>query len=144
MIPEVARRAKANRWVNSLSPLLQVIVKKAHNMGLGEPRLESGPTFLPRKHFEDLAGDRIRKGAVWFVKGIGNCGFHVDFCSNGQTHIEAWTSGERRTSTWISGSVTEHTLRRDLSVCLVAAGLTDLARTEEVRDQLFKKRSAKS
>lgn len=143
MIPEAARRARASRWVASLNPLLAVVVKKAHCIGLGEPRLLSGPTFLPRKHFEDMAGDRIRKGAVWFVKGIGNCGFHVDFCSSGQTHIEAWTSGERRTSTWIAGSVTEQTLRRDLSVCLVAAGLTDLARTEEVRDQLFK-RSANS
>src|SRR4051812_27790783 len=89
-----------------------------------------------REHFEDLAGDRIRKGAVWFVKGR-NCGFHVDFCANGMTHIEAWVGGDRRISTWISGSVTHASMKKDLGVCLAAAGLTDLARTEEVRDQLF-------
>jgi hypothetical protein len=136
MIPEVGRRARAVRWMVSLSPMFKVISTKANSLGLGKPRLESGPTLLSRKNFDDLAGDRIRKGAVWFV-GDRNCGFHVDFCANGQTHIEAWTGGERKTSTWISGDVSELSLKRDLTVCLVAAGLTDLARTEEVRARLF-------
>lgn len=136
MIPEATRRAKAARWIASLNPLLQVFNAKVDQLGLGEPRLNNGPAFLPGKRFEDLAGDRIRRGAVWFVGGR-NCGFHVDFCANGQTHIEAWTGGDRRSSTWICGSVTEGSLKRDLTVCLVAAGLTDLARTEEVRANLF-------
>jgi len=131
-----ARRAKALRWVASLSPMFDVISMKIPMLGLGEPRLEVGPTLLPREHFEDQGGDRIRRGAVWFVGGR-NCGFHVDFCSNGSTHIEAWTGGDRKTSTWITGDVTEISLKRDLTVCLVAAGLTDLARTEDVRAQLF-------
>lgn len=142
MIPEASRRARASRWIATLNPLLKVINYKASCIGLGEPRLSTGPAFLPRKHFDDQAGDRIRRGAVWWVGGR-NCGFHVDFCSNGQTHIEAWTGGERKTSTWISGSVTEASLKRDLTVCLVAAGLTDLARTEEVRDQLFSRTATK-
>lgn len=124
------------RWVSALTPLITVIGLKAEQLGLGKPRLEVGPCFLPRNQFEDQAGDRIRKGAVWFVGGR-NCGFHVDFCESSRTHIEAWTGGDRRTSTWIAGSVTEISLKRDLSVCLVAAGLTDLARTEHVRADLF-------
>lgn len=136
MIPEAARRNRAVRWIVSLDPLLQVCVRRAKRLGLGEPRLESGPTFLPRRYFEDLAGDRIRKGAVWFINSV-NCGFHVDFCANKMTHIEAWQGGERRVSCWISGEMTEQVLNRELSLCLAAAGLTDLARTEEVRATLF-------
>lgn len=136
------RRARVTRWVTSLTPLINVIGFKAQHLGLGEPRLEVGPSFLPRSQFEDQAGDRIRKGAVWFVSGR-NCGFHVDFCESGRTHIEAWTGGDRSTSTWIAGSVTEASLKKDLSVCLVAAGLTDLARTDQVRAELFS-RTAKS
>lgn len=126
----------------ALNPMFCVIATKCARLGLGDPRLEVGPTFMPREHFEDMAGNRIRKGAVWFVGGR-NCGFHVDFCSNGQTHIEAWTGGDRRTSTWISGDVSEMSLKKDLTVCLVAAGLTDLARTEEVRAQLFTRTAKK-
>lgn len=132
----MSRRAKAVRWIISLNPLLEVINAKTARLGLGEPRLNTGPTWLPRDHFEDNGGDRIRKGAVWFVGGR-NCGFHVDFCDNGLMHIEAWVGGDRRISTWISGSVTHESLKRDLGLCLAAAGLTDLARTEEVRAQLF-------
>lgn len=132
----MTRRAKATRWIVSLNPMFAVITYKMNALGLGKPRLETGPTFLPRSRFEDAAGDRIRKGAVWMV-GDRNCGFHVDFCDQNRIHIEAWTGGERRTSTWISGDVSESSLKRDLTVCLVAAGLTDLARTEAVRDQLF-------
>ena len=139
MIPEASRRARAARWVVSLNPLLQVCARRIKKLGLGEPRLESGPTFLPRKHFDDLAGDRIRKGAVWFIAGR-NCGFHVDFCANAMTHIEAWQGGERRVSCWISSEMTEQILSRELSLCLAAAGLTDLARTEEVRARLFSRK----
>jgi hypothetical protein len=135
-VNKLTRRAKAVRWIITLNPLIEVINAKTVRLGLGEPRLQTGPALLPREHFEDMAGDRIRKGAVWFVGGR-NCGFHVDFCDNGQMHIEAWIGAERRISTWISGSVTSESLRKDLGVCLAAAGLTDLARTEEVRAQLF-------
>lgn len=136
------RRAKAARWIINLNPLICVIENKMHKVGLGEPRLETGPAWLPREHFEDLAGDRIRKGAVWFVTGR-NCGFHVDFCASGMLHIEAWIGGDRRTSTWISGGITENSLRKDLGVVLAAAGLTDLARTEEVRAALFSRTAKK-
>jgi len=124
------------RWIIALNPYLDVVNAKTAKLGLGEPRLQVGPAYLPRERFEDSGGDRIRKGAVWFVGGR-NCGFHVDFCANGYTHIEAWVGGDRRISSWISGSSTENSLKKDLGVCLAAAGLTDLARTEEVRTQLF-------
>lgn len=139
---ELTRRAKAVRWTISLNPLICVIENKTKKVGLGEPRLSVGPSWMPRRHFDDYAGDRIRKGAVWFVTGR-NCGFHVDFCANGQLHIEAWVGADRRISSWISGSVTERSLKRDLGLCLAAAGLTDLARTEEVRAGLFS-RSARN
>lgn len=134
-----SRRARVTRWIISLNPLLKVVNSKAWRMGLGDPRVESGPGLLPGKHFEDLGGDRIRKGAVWFINGA-NCGFHVDFCANGSVHIEAWQGGERRISSWISGDVTEESLRRDLTLCLAAAGLSDLARTEEVRAKLYERK----
>lgn len=124
------------RWIISLNPFMDIINSKMNKLGLGKPRLEVGPSWMPRERFEDSGGDRVRKGAVWFVGGR-NCGFHVDFCASGQLHIEAWIGGDRRISTWISGDVTETTLKKDLGVCLAAAGLTDLARTEEVRDHLF-------
>jgi hypothetical protein len=127
---------KASRWIDALDPLLQVCARRAKRLGLGKPSLEAGPTFLSQKRFEDLAGDRIRKGAVWFINKA-NCGFHVDFCANKMTHIEAWQGGERRVSCWISGEMTEQILSRELSLCLAAAGLPDLARTEEVRATLF-------
>lgn len=139
MNPLASRRARVTRWIISLHPLLKVVNSKAWRMGLGDPRVESGPALMPRKHFEDQAGDRIRKGAVWFINGA-NCGFHVDFCANGSVHIEAWQGNERRISTWICGEVSEKTLKRDLTLCLAAAGLTDLARTEEVRAQLFSRK----
>ncbi len=135
-------RTRAVRWIISLNPLIKVIETKAGGLGLGEAQADMGPTLMPRKHFEDQAGDRIRKGAVWFVGGR-NCGFYVDFCANGQTHIAAWTGKDRKTSTWISGAVTELTLKKDLTVSLVAAGLTDLARTEEVRAELFRAKAKK-
>lgn len=118
-----------------MNPFFEVINVKISCLGLGAPRLEVGPTLMPAAHFDDCGGDRIRRGAVWFVGGR-NCGFHVDFCASSM-HIEAWTGGDRRTSTWITGDVSELSLKKDLTVCLVAAGLTGLARTEEVRDQLF-------
>lgn len=139
---KLTRRAKAVRWIITLNPLICVIETKMDKVGLGEPRLEVGPCWMPREHFTDSGGDRIRKGAVWFVTGR-NCGFHVDFCVNGQLHIEAWIGADRRTSSWISGAVSESSLNKDLGMCLAAAGLTDLARTEEVRAALFT-RTAKS
>lgn len=139
---ELTRRAKNLRWVASLNPLFDVISFKANQLGLNAPRGDIGPTLMPRKNFVDQAGDRIRRGAVWFI-GERSCGFRVDFCDSGKIHIEAWTGGERTTSTWISGKVTEASLKRDLTVCLVAAGLTDLARTEEVRAQLFTRTAKK-
>lgn len=122
-----------------MQPLFDVISTKVVTLKLGEPRLEVGPTYIT-KDFAS-SGDRIRKGAVWWIAGK-NTGFHVDFLSAG-VHIEAWQGKERHASVWISGKVTEATLRKDLSVVLVAAGLTDLARTESVRERLFPATKAK-
>lgn len=130
------RRIKATRWIIALNPMFRVISTKMERLGLGEPSLETGPGLLAGTRFDDLAGDRIRKGAVWFINNQ-NCGFHVDFCTNGQTHIEAWTGAARRTSLWICGDVTDSSLKRDLTLCMAAAGLTDLTRTEEVRATMF-------
>jgi hypothetical protein len=141
-VNKLTRRAKAVRWIISLNPMLGVIDKKMEKVGLGKPRLEVGPSWMPREHFEDSGGDRIRKGAVWFVTGR-NCGFHVDFCSNGQLHIEAWVGADRRVSSWISGAVSETSLKKDLGLCMAAAGLTDLARTEDVRAALFSRTATK-
>lgn len=117
--------------------MFAVITKKIVGLKLGDPRLEVGPTLIKKQ----LSGDRIRKGAVWFLAGK-NTGFHVDFLPSG-VHIEAWQGKERHASVWISGKVTEATLGKDLSVVLVAAGLPDLARTEEVRRHLFPTTKAK-
>lgn len=130
------RRTKAIRQIIALNPMFEVIAYKIDRLGLGKPRLETGPGLMPGTHFDDSGGDRIRKGAVWFIKGK-NCGFHVDFCTNGTIHIEAWTGAERHCSVWISGKVGEPSLKKDLTLCLAAAGLTDLARTEEVRATMF-------
>lgn len=113
------------RWMASLSPMMRVIREKISHLRLGPPKY-IGPQLMSRNRFADQAGDRIRTGAVWFVGGH-NCGFHVDFCENGALHIEAWTGRLRKTSTWICTGITEDTLRKDLTVCLVAAGLTSLA-----------------
>lgn len=112
--------------------MFEVIAFKKKMLNLGEAH-EVGPMVIRK----GVKLERIRKGVVWFVGGK-NCGFHVDFCAGG-IEIEAWTGSERRTKAWISGKVSEPTLKKDLTVCLVAAGLTDLARTEEVRQALFSK-----
>lgn len=109
----------------SLTPMFRVVRRKVGNVELGDPTFV-GPQFMARSHFSDQAGDRIRAGAVWFIAGH-NCGFHVDFCENGVLHIEAWTGKLRKISTWISTATTEESLRKDLTVCLVAAGLTSVA-----------------
>jgi hypothetical protein len=136
-----ARRVKVDRWIISLVPFFAVINARVDVLKLGDPGVDVGPTFMGGDRFPD-GRDRIRRGAVWWIKGHGNCGFHVDFHAEG-IEIEAWTGKERRTTTCISGKVSEATLKRDLTVSLVAAGLTDLARTEEVRAELFT-RTAKS
>lgn len=117
--------------------MFDIISTKVAGLKLGDPRLEVGPTLIKKT----LGADRIRKGAVWFLAGK-NTGFHVDFLPAG-IHIEAWQGKERHASVWISGKVTEATLRKDLNVVLIAAGLPDLARTEEVRRHLFPTTKAK-
>jgi hypothetical protein len=110
--------------------MTRVIRTKVGSLGLGAP-IYVGPQFMPRARFGDMAaGDRIRTGAVWIIGGH-NCGFHVDFCENGQVHIEAWTGKLRKISIWICTATTVDTLRKDLTVSLVAAGLTGLARKRQ-------------
>lgn len=135
-----ARRAAIDRWIVSLNPLFAVITERAKSLKLGDPKLEVGPAFLKRTSIAEA--DKIRRGLVWWIPGKGNCGFHVDF-QKGGTCVEAWTGKDRRVSLWINGKVTEKGLKNDLKVALVAAGLTDLARTEALRDSLFSARNQK-
>lgn len=122
--------------------MFDVITAKTKRLRLGEPRLTSGPTLLKKDFFPSgSGGDRIRKGAVWFFDGR-NVGFHVDFLATG-VHIEAWQTKERHASVWIYGKVSEATLKKDLTIVLAAAGLTDLSRTDEVRAALFPSIKAK-
>lgn len=130
MIPRLSNRAKVDRWIAKLTPMFEVITSRINMLNLGQAH-GLGPLVIR----SGSKVERIRKGAVWFVSGK-NCGFHVDFCSGG-VEIEAWTGSDRRSRLWISGKVTEVGLKKDLTVLLVAAGLTDLARTEQVRENLF-------
>lgn len=129
-----ARRAVIDRWIVSLTPLFTIISARAKGLKLGDPALEVGPNFM--KHTSPGESDKIRRGAVWWVKGKGNCGFHVDF-EKGGVRIEAWTGKDRHVSVWVAGKVTEDGLKEDLKMVLSAAGLTDLAHTEDVRASLF-------
>lgn len=138
MIPSPSsRRAAVDRWIASLNPFFAVITTRAKNLKLGEPDLQVGPAFIKKTSAFDP--DKIRAGAVWWVNGTGNVGFHVDFHKGG-TRIEAWTGKSRRGTLWIAGKLTEDCLKKDLKVVMVSAGLTDLARTEEVRNSLFSAR----
>lgn len=130
MIPPVSRRARIDRWIISLTPCFDVINQKVKTLKLGEPRLELGPTFMPRGE-SSCGTERIRRGAVWYLHGV-QTGFHVDFHSAG-LHIEAWSGKDRTVSLWVAGAYTEESLKKDLSVTLAASGLTDLARTTQVR-----------
>ena len=141
MIPSPSsRRAAIDRWVASLNPMFVVIQARVKAMKLGDPALEVGPSFI--KKASAFEADKVRRGAVWWVPGTGNVGFHVDFMQGG-VRIEAWTGRERRVSAWIAGKVTDDGLKKDLGVVLVCAGLTDLARTEEVRNSLFSAQNRK-
>lgn len=110
-----------------------VIQKKVTGLKLGEPQLSFGPMSMVTSAPEPGL-DKIRRGAVWFISGTQS-GFHVDFHKNG-LHIEAWSGKDRRVGIWVAGEYTEGSLRKDLTLALVAAGLTELARTTEVRDIL--------
>jgi hypothetical protein len=126
-----ARRARIDRWIISLNPMFEVIAKKVQSLKLGEPRLQCGPTFMDNA---SPSPEKIRRGAVWFV-GETQTGFHVDFMRTG-VHIEAWSGKDRRVSVWVAGAYTESTLKKDLTLALAASGLTELARTSEVRNIL--------
>ncbi len=126
------RRANADRWIISLRPFFDVVADKASSLKIGEPRVTVGPVLMPKT--VPSGKDKIRRGAVWFVAG-NNVGFHVDFYPSG-LHIEAWSGKDRQVSVWIAGEFTETTLKKDLSVVLVAAGLTGLRGTDEVRHLL--------
>lgn len=131
-----ARRIAADRRIVALGRFLAVIDSKVTTLKLPEP-CQVGPTFMSKK-FPGATETWIRRGAVWFVSGL-NVGFHVDFYSTG-LHIEAWSGKDRRVSVWIAGEYTEATLKRDLTVSMVAAGLTDLTHTAEVRNIVTGKR----
>ncbi len=135
-----SRRTAIDRWIIGLTPLFAVVTERTEALCLGEPSASFGPSLMG-KHLFDGRGDRIRKGAVWWIEGK-NCGFHVDFLRQG-IRVEAWIGTERRVSADLVGKVSEASLTRDLTVCMEAAGLTDLARTDEVRRQLFKQREAR-
>lgn len=128
------RRGQIDRWIVGLSPLLDVIKYKIEKLRLGAPAMDFGPTYLP-KDIPEFGPEKIRRGATWYHNGVRS-GFHVDFLHAG-LRIKAYTGKDRDVTAWIHGKVTEASLKKDLGVCLVAAGLTDLARTEQVRDELF-------
>ncbi len=130
------RRTNADRFV-SLNPFFRIISAKIRKTPLGTPRLEVGPTVM-RKQLPS-GQDCIRRGAVWFVAGQ-NAGFHVDFYPAG-IHIEAWRGKDRQVSVWVAGEYTERTLNRDLSVSMVAAGLTDMSQHTEVRNIIEPRKS---
>lgn len=135
----MTRRALIERWIESLTPFFAVMHDKAMALRLGKPRLEAGPTYLDVDNPGDRFGKgRIRKNCIWFINGA-NVGFHVDFYPAG-IHIEAWTGADRHASVWISGKTTEKSLKKDLTMVLAAAGLNDLARTDEIRASLFQNR----
>ncbi len=125
-----ARRIAADRRIVALSRFLAVVESKVSTLRLPEP-CQVGPTFMSKK-YPGATETWIRRGAVWVIGGR-NVGFHVDFYSAG-LDIEAWSGKDRRVSVWIAGEYTEVTLKRDLTVSLVAAGLTDLTHSAEVRD----------
>lgn len=134
MIPRPSsRRAAIDRWIVSLNPMFEVIQARVRQLGIGEPRLQVGPTMIHSSRDDSS----IRRGAVWFVDGK-NTGFHVDFKADG-VGIQAWCGGERRASLWVAGKVTEGTLKRDLKTVLAAAGLSDLSKSQEVRDDIFRR-----
>lgn len=142
MIPSPSgRRAAIDRWIASLTPMFSVIQARAKMLKLGAPSLEVGPAFIKKGSVTDP--DKVRRGSVWWVPDVGNVGFHVDFMHGG-VRIEAWTGKDRRASVWIAGKVTEDCLKKDLKVVLIAAGLTNLSGTEEVRASLFSGRNQKS
>lgn len=125
-----ARRTAVDRWIASLNPMFQVIQKKMLALKLGEPRLSYGPTSMIKDN--GPGPDTIRRGAIWFLSGT-QAGFHVDFHKHG-LQIEAWSGKDRRVCVWAAGEYTEQSLKKDLTLALAAAGLTDLARTTEVRN----------
>lgn len=124
------RRSRIDRWIVSLHPMFTVIQDRVKALKLGDPRVSYGPTFMTRD--SPAATDKVRRGAVWFIGGI-QTGFHVDFHLSG-LHIEAWSGKDRRVSVWIAGTYTEQSLKKDLNLALAASGLTELARTHEVRN----------
>lgn len=126
----MSRRARIDRFIVSLTPMFKVIAIKMNKLNLGEPRLMIGPTLLPRE--SPIGPERIRRGAVWYLKGNVQCGFHVDFAAAG-LHIEAWTGQDRRVSVWIAGEYSQASLGKDLGLALAASGLTDLAASSALR-----------
>jgi hypothetical protein len=128
-----ARRTSIDRWIASLKPMFVVIADRTERLRLGKPRVDVGPALITRDAAHDK--DRIRRGAVWFIDGQ-NTGFHVEFMRTG-FHVKAWHGKERKVDLWVTGKATQTSLNKDLSVVLVAAGLTTLAATERIRGSLF-------
>lgn len=119
-----ARRASIDRWIIGLTPLVNLVSASIASLGLGEPRVSVGPSFMG-KHLFDAGGDRIRKGAVWWINGM-NCGFHVDFLRQGLI-IESWTGNKKIRA--VHRATEQSSLAHDLRLCLDLSGLAELART---------------
>lgn len=122
----VSRRAQVDRWIVSLDQFFGVIRRQARRLKLGDT-FEIGPTYQRGEH----GIEKIRRGAVWHVKGQGNTGFHVDFMAAAMV-IEAWSGKHRRCTLVITGKATVESLNADLKRVLAAAGLTDLARSNNI------------
>lgn len=120
-----ARRTAIDRWIIGLTPLVNAVASVVSGLSVGEPRVSIGPAFMG-KHLFDGGGDRIRKGAVWWIKDLGNCGFHVDFLKPGGVIIESWTGRESQIRAAFGSPLTPVALARSLGDCLSLSGLADL------------------
>jgi hypothetical protein len=123
-----ARRAVIDRWIINLTPMFRIVDAITGDLkNLGTPRATIGPAFMGRHLFDD-GGDRIRKGAMWWIRGYGNCGFHVDFL-NGAVSLSAWCGSDRRASAVLMGKPAGLSLADDLINLLTVAGLATLNRS---------------
>ncbi len=117
----ISRRTLIDRWIASLTPLCEVINRRANAIGV--PAVNVGPT--------PIGPDRIRRGAVWFVDGQ-NVGFHVDFLKHG-AEFSAWAP-DRRITLSTHGKLTQALVERDLAVVTEAVGL--VARPGVIQEQV--------
>jgi len=88
-------RGDLTDWIAEQQPLVDVVSAAIAGAGLGEPRIQVGPSFYPRRFGGDVA--HLRRGAVWFLgRPPKNTGFRVEMYG-GWTKIVAWSMHRRMT-----------------------------------------------